>query len=138
MTKLIGIAILMMASVGWGQTICSKTPNDNCTVLSGNVTTAIVTTVAAPLKCWKYQHVEWRSCPPEQQICTLSGIPACYCNVQQPSYCADDLHTVTEREWQELMERLKEMERLLLPYCSDLSKKALKENGICRIEDGSK
>ena len=54
------------------------------------------------LKCGKYEHMEVRTtfgnsrCIGPPDICQAGGKP----------YCADDLHVVTEREWQELQSRL--------------------------------
>jgi len=58
----------------------------------------------APLKCGKYEHVERpvSKCPDNQPVgCVM---------FPEPPACAPDLHVVTEREWQELMARLKAME----------------------------
>ena len=52
--------------------------------------------------CGKYQHLEptgivgWVSCRHGEK-----------CVAYPDNRCVDDMHTVTEREWQELMERLK-------------------------------
>lgn len=63
-------------------------------------------TAPKPLKCGKYQHVKYgNTCEPGET-----------CKVNDPIHkhwarsCADNLHTVTEREWQELMARLKWLE----------------------------
>jgi len=58
---------------------------------------------AKPLTCPKYQHVEGATslCP-----CDSSG---CKCEPPKPK-CVDDMHEVTEKEWQELMARLKKLE----------------------------
>lgn len=136
MIKLIGIAILMVGSVGWGQKPCVARKMVGCgdddrpsplecgkyahlefgdigscrlhmPCWEGKsmrcVADAPVPPRAAPLKCGKYQHVEYRNTIPDGALCV--GTAAC--NVP---YCADDLHTVTEREWQQLMTRLKALE----------------------------
>lgn len=57
-----------------------------------------------PLQCGKYQH----EVPAHTENCS-TNLMGCLRNVD--AYCADDLHTVTEREWQELMARLKALEK---------------------------
>jgi len=47
-----------------------------------------------PLKCGKYQHVE-----PSRLGCAV-GDDVGYCDRIIPAQCADDMHMVTEREWQ--------------------------------------
>jgi len=59
----------------------------------------------APLKCAQYEHVERpvSKCPDNQPVgCVL---------LPEPPVCAPDLHVVTEKEWQELLARLKVLER---------------------------
>jgi hypothetical protein len=60
----------------------------------------------APLKCGKYQHVEavQSLCPCDKNGCTC---------LPPTAKCAPDLHTVTEKEWQELNEQLRLMQKLL-------------------------
>jgi hypothetical protein len=55
------------------------------------------------LRCGKYQHLV----PDHFENCSTVLI-GCWEHI--PDRCADDLHTVTEREWQELQERLKKLE----------------------------
>jgi hypothetical protein len=82
----LAIAALMLASVCAAQDGIPKLPPD-----------------LAPIACGKYQHFEsgymrWAS-------------ETCYdCFQHVPDRCLDDLHTVTEREWVELMARLKALE----------------------------
>jgi hypothetical protein len=61
------------------------------------------------LKCGRYQHVEhWPSgCGPVPCDAT-----ACYsvCTTPPPDKCVDDMHEVTERDWQTLMDRLAALE----------------------------
>ena len=64
----------------------------------------------APLKCEKYEHVEYESCPRDQMVMKNWETGEFTCLRPEKSYCAPDLHTVTEREWQELLERLKKLE----------------------------
>jgi hypothetical protein len=62
-----------------------------------------------PLQCGKYQHVEhWPgACGPVP--CDQNGCSA-VCLPPPPDKCVDDLHTVTEREWQDLMKRIEKLE----------------------------
>ena len=60
-----------------------------------------------PLTCPKYQHVESVSpCGPIK----CGKFDACACSSPNVDACVDDIHFVTEREWLELMARLKELE----------------------------
>ena len=53
----------------------------------------------AQLKCGKYQHVEhW------------TGFCASMCSAIPPDTCVDDMHEVTEHEWQDLTQRVKQLE----------------------------
>lgn len=65
------------------------------------------------LKCEKYEHeVKWKECT-GNWISDFPNPPADYCPEKNTVYkfkCAPDEHTVTEREWQELMQRLKKLE----------------------------
>ena len=54
----------------------------------------------APLKCGKWTHFE-----PAVEVHVGGNIFK-----SLPDRCAPDLHTVTEKEWQELMARLKRLE----------------------------
>jgi len=64
-----------------------------------------------PLVCGKYQHEQHipghcaNTCDPEGFTCTTQclWVPAV-------DSCADDIHMVTEREWQELVIRMKKLE----------------------------
>lgn len=72
----------------------------------------------APLKCGKYEHVEhWPDgqCGPEW--CDKDG-NVCFANCPPPppDRCVPDLHTVTEKEWQELMKRMNDLEERLKCY----------------------
>ncbi len=61
-----------------------------------------------PLKCGKYQHLETYA------VCNKPNGQMCPIGYGMESYhdrCVDDLHTVTEKEWQELMSRLKKLEK---------------------------
>src|ERR1700678_3472801 len=63
-----------------------------------------------PLKCGQYQHVyHWLgTCGPVPSNVNSS----CYavCTPPPPDRCVDDMHEVSEREWQDLMARLKTLE----------------------------
>jgi len=62
----------------------------------------------APLKCGQYEHVELEhySCVQDRN----QQRPAHDCYIDNTPRCAPDLHTVTEKDWQELMERMKRIE----------------------------
>ena len=61
--------------------------------------------IPKPLQCGKYQH----EVPEHDEDCSTGGVGGvCFRHVE--AYCVDDIHTVTEREWQELMARLKALE----------------------------
>jgi hypothetical protein len=56
-----------------------------------------------PLKCGPYQHVEHWDSPCGPASCGL-GVPCvAICTPPPPDKCVDDLHFVTEAEWQKLM-----------------------------------
>lgn len=67
------------------------------------------------LTCGPYQHVyHWSgTCGPSPTVCSDNAI-GCYalsiCAPIPPDKCVDDMHEVTEREWQALLERLKVLE----------------------------
>ena len=63
---------------------------------------------AKSLQCPKYQHLTGA-----QASCHCND-KGCTCDPPKPK-CAPDLHVVTEREWQELMARLKKMESKEMP-----------------------
>lgn len=66
-----------------------------------------------PLKCPQYQHVyHWPGqCGPAPCDDGPLGY-TCYsvCAPVPPDKCEDDIHEVTEREWQEIMKRLEQLE----------------------------
>ncbi len=63
-----------------------------------------------PLVCPKYQHVEhWPGgCGPVP--CNENTCIA-VCAPPPPDKCVDDMHELTEREWQELMQRVEKLEK---------------------------
>jgi hypothetical protein len=76
-------------------------PEPNCVLHSGSVNpkdALLDCGLPEPLKCGKYQHAEYPS-----MWCGDTG--TCF----MPR-CVDDMHWITEREWQELMARLKALE----------------------------
>ena len=64
-----------------------------------------------PLKCEKYQHEQKtpahcaETCPPYGVVCTSQCL-----YVAADDRCVDDTHMVTEREWQEVLAKLKELQ----------------------------
>lgn len=75
---------------------------------TGTISSAPLTTATTPLKCEKYQHEQKtpahcaNTCPPDGISCAS----VCYF-VSEDDRCVDDIHMVTEREWQDLMTRIK-------------------------------
>lgn len=63
-----------------------------------------------PPTCGKYQHVfHWPgTCGPSS--CDENGGCFAVCYPPPPDRCVDDIHTVTEAEWQALMKRVAELE----------------------------
>ena len=60
-----------------------------------------------PIACPKYTHPETtdcNTCDQKTHMCTLMNC------ISIPDHCADDMHVVTEKEWQELMSRLRRLE----------------------------
>ncbi len=81
------LAVLLMGGIAWGQTIHApaKPPYHQ------------IGEDLKPLKCGKYQH-------------EMAAFYCDECLAWIPAHCADDLHTVTEEEWQKLQERIKKLE----------------------------
>lgn len=72
-------------------------------------------TTPKPLQCGKYQHIQhWAArCGPSPDMCDSESMvceAVSICTPPPPDQCVPNLHTVTEREWQELMARLKALE----------------------------
>lgn len=68
---------------------------------------------ANPLKCEKYQHVyHWPSACGPSSCSDVGGMSSCdaVCYPPPPDRCVDDMHSITERDWQALMERLNRLE----------------------------
>jgi hypothetical protein len=67
-----------------------------------------------PLHCGKYQHVDhWPGVCGPAPCDEKTGVCTAMCTPPPPDKCVDDLHPVTEREWQETMERLAAMEKYI-------------------------
>jgi len=93
--------------------------DDSCiyTVHNPNVlectssTTPLKSPIPKPLKCGKYQHVVHEDAYCGGSACKGNGpcvsIAVCHPEVNE---CADDMHPLTEKEWQELMQRIKVLE----------------------------
>jgi hypothetical protein len=73
---------------------------------------------SAPLQCGKYQHVEhWpgrcgpapSQCDSESIICSAVAV----CSPPPPDKCVDDVHEVTEAEWQQTMANTEAIKRSL-------------------------
>ena len=108
--KLIIAALAVAGCAAWGQQACTKFQGGYSwdEKYYGNLEACQKDAAPPkPLKCGKYQHVEW------QIRAKVIGIPGGdpYEHVPGSEYCADDMHSVTEKEWQELMARLKALER---------------------------
>lgn len=73
-----------------------------CTVASGQSLNTTVPT--KPLVCEKYQHLE-----PDHMGCTSMALMV-EGDLVIPAGCVDDVHWLTEREWQKLMARIKKLE----------------------------
>lgn len=75
----------------------------------------------APLKCGKYQHVRKASEPICNTYCDEDARGFCrfQCFTMQPAKCENDLHTITEAEWQALMARLAVLEKAAAMRTSD-------------------
>jgi hypothetical protein len=74
-------------------------------------------------ECPKYQHVVWSGSMTSCRSVNGSNLIECD---PAPVQCADDLHIVTEKEWQELMHRIGDLEsyQALIRYAA---KKAVEE-----------
>lgn len=99
-------AVLLMTSVcAWGQDYCAggdPPKNDSKCIPASEA-------MMKPLKCGKYEHLE----PATTTVTSPSGTVF---QTQTYQHCAPDMHEVTEKEWQELQERLKALEKTLECY----------------------
>lgn len=115
------ILFLFLGGVCWGQVpdglrtvkLCpvgeylkSVAKNGDPVCEKPKVKTEKVPDIAKPLKCGKYQHIQYRD------GCYLGSDlhDGVKCYNHEPEKCVDTMHEVTEREWQELMARLKTLE----------------------------
>jgi hypothetical protein len=99
--KHIAYILLTLAVAGQAQTtVCGYRPG-----IDPTPTTGPCAPEPKPLTCPSYQHIEV-SC--RDIYCMRPNIYA----------CVDDVHQVTEREWQALMKRLAELERYK-PACDN-------------------
>jgi hypothetical protein len=65
------------------------------------------------LVCGKYQHVDhWPSACGPAPCDEKTGVCTAICAPPPPDKCVDDLHVVTEREWQEIQADLQKLEAL--------------------------
>ena len=62
--------------------------------------------MVGPTKCPDYKHLAYYATCEQGYSCRTDHPDHVIAN----GYCVDDVHTVTEREWQELMARLKALE----------------------------
>lgn len=103
------VLLLAMGMGAWGQqqSTCSA-GHETWTEAGGwchaNPKERIPVAKPAPLKCGKWQHVASDS---YEIVPRLKG--SGYIN-REVVTCADDIHPLTEREWQELMARLRKLE----------------------------
>lgn len=73
---------------------------------------------AKPLVCGKYQHVFHWPGPCGPTPCNENGCLA-VCSPRPADTCVDDMHEVTEREWQETLKRIAELEKLAMAKQGD-------------------
>ena len=119
-------AILLAGMAGcaaWGQQTCTPvmggyTGNDGIvwqTLEECKNPVSLGYLPAKPLKCGKYQHVEQVpdcAVSGDAVVCTNGTQPgsvAMWTNATHPE-CFPDMHSVTEKEWVFLLERLKRLE----------------------------
>lgn len=90
-------------------------------LLAAQILPPTATTAGPPLNCEKYQHVyHWSgNCGPSP--CDSVGGCSAVCYPPPPDRCVDDMHEVTEKEWQKLIERLKYLEEHVLDWEPHLS-----------------
>lgn len=68
------------------------------------------TKLTEPTNCGAHEHL----IPADDRPCNLSSEATLECSTAHvPARCADDVHQVTEKEWQELMVRLKTIEGVI-------------------------
>lgn len=115
MTRYIIFAV--MGAAAWGQQRILDCPTGThaSMVQHGDLAGAecVADSKPAPLKCVKWEHVERTEviCNPPDAIRRDDWLERC--KVTPTFKCAPDMHTVTEKEWQELMEKMKKLENAL-------------------------
>lgn len=128
--KRIGWVVLMAVSMTWGQcphpVVCGTTaqpPLDcNCRHIEAESEIQQPAPQVAPLvKCGQYQHVE--------PVINDPGVHPTNAVFVTTYRCADDLHTVTEREWQDTQDRLKRQEERLQKLLEILTGKSAPPSG---------
>lgn len=66
---------------------------------------------AKPIRCEKYQHVEHHPAYSSGLPCDGGACPAvAIFHPALPDSCADDMHRITERDWQEVLSRIETLE----------------------------
>lgn len=114
--KLFIIAVLGMGMVAGAQQPCvgGEHPHNAPDCIPAEKMIQQPAPQVSPLKCGKYEHVEhWEgSCGPAPKEC----LTCLACWPVPPDRCAPDLHAVTEKEWQELMKRMNDLEERLKCY----------------------
>jgi hypothetical protein len=118
MKKFAAIVTLALGCVvGWGQKDCPSKAwiGDKCLPFCTDSTSpfqeARPSCKERTLQCGKYQHQQItpahcaNTCAPGATVCTDQCL-----YIPERTECVDDLHVVTEREWQELITRIKTLE----------------------------
>ncbi len=110
--------VFLAASAAWGQVpitgsaVCLSGVGaaGSCVPFCGDVLDGLAHAICVrrpepkPLKCGKYQKLV----PAHTEDCSTNLIG---CSRDVPDQCVDDMHFVTEREWQRLMKRLDALEK---------------------------
>ncbi len=89
--------ILLMCGAAWGQQA------DTTSCIRGKTCPGLVVYYSAD--CPKYQHLV----PAHGRDCSTDYMA---CIEQVPDKCVDDLHTVTEREWQAMVDSIRLLTKL--------------------------
>jgi hypothetical protein len=72
---------------------------------------SIATPATPSLTCGKYQHIDhWPSQCGPVPCDEKTGICLGICGPVPPDKCVDDIHVITEKEWQNLLERLQTLD----------------------------
>ena len=105
MKRLALAAFVLAAAVGRGQVVTAPAKPPYHGILDGiegqnGAGVKDMQAAPKPLVCGKYQHVE--SVSPCGHI-KCGRDEACMCAKPNEDACVDDMHTLTEREWQEIV-----------------------------------